>query len=121
MQDGAHGFDGIRRGIHADHRVAASVKQTLKGGQENSAHVVDRMIRLHADAEHSALAHGVAAARDIADFRCGQHQVLVAHDLREAAAISGIIAHWSCFRSISEVASSRICSRNSPTVRLLID
>ena len=34
VQDGVHGFDGIRCGIHADHCVAASVKQALKGGQE---------------------------------------------------------------------------------------
>src|SRR5579862_606744 len=41
------------------------------------------MIRLHANAEHSALAHGISAARHIANFRCGEDQILVAHDLRE--------------------------------------
>ena len=38
------------------------------------------MIGLHADAEHAALAHGVAAARDVANFGRGKNQVLVAHD-----------------------------------------
>ncbi len=35
-----------------------------------------------------------------------------------AAAISGRMAHWSFFRSAPLVASSRMYSRNSPTVRL---
>src|SRR6185437_14315785 len=37
VKDRADHFHGIRGGIHADHRVTASVKQTLKSGQENSA------------------------------------------------------------------------------------
>src|SRR5208282_2953179 len=41
------------------------------------------MIRLDADSEHAELAHGVAAARDVADFGRGENEVLVAHDLRD--------------------------------------
>ena len=40
--------------------------------------------------------------------------------LATAAAISGTIAHWSCLNCSSLVASSRINSRNSPTVMLWI-
>ncbi len=79
------------------------------------------MIRLHADAQHAALAHGIAAARDVADLCGGEHQVLVAHDFR------GGRGHFrnDCRAAVragraSVVASSRNSSRNSPTVRLWI-
>ena len=38
------------------------------------------MVRLQADAQHAAFAHGVAAACDHADLRRCQHQIFVAHD-----------------------------------------
>ena len=39
------------------------------------------MVGLDADAEDAALAHRVAAARDVANAAGGQHQILVAHQL----------------------------------------
>jgi hypothetical protein len=38
------------------------------------------MVGLHADAQHSRLAHRIAAARHVADLCGGHHEVLVAHD-----------------------------------------
>ena len=40
------------------------------------------MVGLNADAEYTALAHGIAAARYIADLGRGEDQVFVAHQLR---------------------------------------
>ena len=39
------------------------------------------MVRLHANAEYAALTHGIAAARDVANPRRGQHKIFVTHDL----------------------------------------
>src|SRR5580700_11186812 len=39
------------------------------------------MIGLRANAKHSALAHGVATARDVANSRGREHQIFVAHQL----------------------------------------
>ena len=81
VKDGGDRLDRIRRGIHADHRVAAAVEQSLEGRKQDAADVVSRMVRLHANAKHAALAHRVAAARDVANFGGGENQILVAHDL----------------------------------------
>ena len=80
-QNGRHRFDRFRRRIDADHGVAAAVQQAIDGGQENAAEIVGGVIRLHADAEDAALAHRVAAARDVADLARRQHEILVAHQL----------------------------------------
>ncbi len=42
------------------------------------------MIRLQTNSEDAALTHGVAAARNIANLHSGQHQVFVAHQLRNS-------------------------------------
>ena len=47
----------------------------------DSAQIVCRVIRLDANPQHAGLAHGVAAARDVAESGGRQHQILVAHDL----------------------------------------
>ncbi len=39
------------------------------------------MIWLGANAQHPTLAHGIPALRYVADLRCGQYQIFVAHDL----------------------------------------
>ena len=82
VQNRANRFHRIRRGIHADDGVAASIQQSFKRGQQDAADIVHRMIRLHANPQHAALAHGVAAARHVANPRRGQHQILVAHNFR---------------------------------------
>src|SRR5580704_829051 len=53
-------------------------------------------------------------------FRAASTRSLLLMIFAAAAAISGIIAHWTFFSSTSPVASSRIYSRNPPTVILLI-
>ena len=50
--------------------------------EQDAGEVVGRVVGLDADAEHAALAHRVAAARDVADLARGEDQVLVAHQLR---------------------------------------
>ena len=82
MQNRANRFHRIGRGIYADHRVAASIEQAFKRGEQDASDIVHRMIRLHPNAQNAALAHGVAATRDVANARRGQHQILVAHNLR---------------------------------------
>ena len=53
-------------------------------------------------------------------FAAARTRSLLLMIFASAAAISGMIARWIFFRSISEVASSRMYSRNSPTVMLLM-
>src|SRR5581483_7690919 len=79
-QDRAHGLNGVSRWIDADDGIAAAVKQSLERSEENPAGIVSRMVRLNADSENAAFAHGVSAASDIADSGRGEHQILVAHD-----------------------------------------
>src|SRR5260370_6115686 len=67
-KDAGHRLDRIGGWIDADDRVAASEEQAIHGGKENTAQIIGGMIRLQADAENAALAHGVSAASDIADF-----------------------------------------------------
>ncbi len=50
---------------------------------EDAREVVGRVVRLHADAEHAALAHRVAAPRHVANLRGGVDEVLVPHQLRD--------------------------------------
>ena len=76
--DGLHRVGGR---IHADDRVSTAVEQSFECGQKNSADVVGRVIGLHADAQHSTLSHGIAAAGDVADLGGREHQILVAHQL----------------------------------------
>ena len=79
------------------------------------------MIRLDANAEHAGLAHGVAAAGDIANLRRGHHQVFVAHDFGDGGGHFGKDGPAEgCCRCSPVVASSRMRSRNSPTVRLFM-
>ena len=89
-QNGRHRFDRFRRRIDADHGIAAAVQQAIDGGQQNAAQIVGRVIRLHADAEDAALAHRVAAARDVADLARRQHEVLVAHQLGHSSSHVGM-------------------------------
>ncbi len=120
VEDRRDGFDGIGGGIHADDGVAAAVEQAFEGGEEDAADVVDGMIRLDADAENAALAHRVAAAGDIADFRRGEDEILVAHDFGDGGGDFGNDGALELVESCaSVVASSRMYSRNSPTVMLL--
>src|SRR5580704_16085587 len=81
VQDCADRLHGIRRWIHADYRVAASVEQTLERCKQNSAHVIDRVVWLRAYAKHAALAHGIPAACHVSDFCRSQNEILIAHDL----------------------------------------
>ena len=81
LQDGRDRLDRLGRRVDADDRVAAAEQQAVDRRQQDAAEVVGRMVRLHADAEHAALAQRVAAARDVADLAGGQDQVLVAHQL----------------------------------------
>ena len=76
------------------------------------------MVRLQPHAQHAALAHRVAAARDVANLRRRQHQVLVAHqlghgggDLRRDGPAQRRAAPPRPWRRRSSN------SRNSPTVR----
>ena len=80
-QDGRHRIDRFGRRIDADDRVAAAEQQTVNRRQQNAAEIVGGMVRLHADAEHAALAQRIAAARHIADLARREDQVLVAHQL----------------------------------------
>ena len=75
------GFHRIGCRIHSDHGISAPVKKPLERGQQNSAEIIDGMIRLNANPQHAALSHRIAAARDVPNFRRGQDQVFVAHDL----------------------------------------
>ena len=81
-EDRGDDLDRFRRRVHADHGVAAAEEQAVDGRQQDAAEVVARVVRLHADAEHAALAQRVAAACHDADLARGQHQILVAHQLR---------------------------------------
>ena len=74
-------FNGIRRGIHSDHGVSASVKQPFKRGEQNSSNIIDWMVWLAADTEHSPLAHRIPASRDVPNFRRSEDQILIAHNL----------------------------------------
>src|SRR5437868_772126 len=80
-QNSADGLDRISGGIHSDDGIAAPVKQALKSCQQYAADVIGWMIGLDADAQHSALAHGIAATSDVADLGSRENQILVAHDL----------------------------------------
>src|SRR4029077_4043573 len=71
-------FDRVGGGIHTDDCVSAAIEKSLEGRQKDSADVVGRVIGLHADAQHSLLSHGIAAAGDVADLGGCQHQILVA-------------------------------------------
>ncbi len=82
VQNCANRFHRIRGGVYADHRVAAAVEQAFKRGEQDAANIVHRMIGLHTNAQHAALAHGVAATRHVANSRSRQHQIFVAHDFR---------------------------------------
>ena len=81
VQDGADGLNGIGRRVYPDYCVSASIEEPFEGRKQNAADIVGRMIRLNADAQHSALAHRVPAPRHIPDLGRGQHQIFVAHDL----------------------------------------
>jgi hypothetical protein len=80
VQNGAHGFHRVRGRVHSNYGVAASEEESFKRSQQNSANIVHRMIRLHSNPQHAALAHGVPASRYIPDFCGRQNQVFVAHD-----------------------------------------
>ena len=72
----------LRRRVHADHRIAAAVEQPVGRREEDAADIVARVVRLDADAEDPALAHRVAATGHDPDLARGQHQILVAYQLR---------------------------------------
>ncbi len=80
VEDRRDRLDRVGGGIHTDDGVAAAVEQAFERGEENAADVVEGMIRLDANAEDAALAHRIAAARDVADARGGEDEILVAHD-----------------------------------------
>src|SRR5882757_5897293 len=40
------------------------------------------MVRLQANAENAALAHGISTTRNIANLACREHEILIAHQLR---------------------------------------
>src|SRR6267378_510094 len=81
VEDRADCLYRIRGGVHTDHRVATSIKQPLKCSEQDSTDIVGGMIGLDANAQHSALAYGIPAARYVPDLRRGQNQIFVAHDL----------------------------------------
>src|SRR5262249_45146213 len=61
--------DGISGGVDANYRVAAAIQQAVERREKNAADVVSWMVGLETNAEHSALAHRVAATRDVANLR----------------------------------------------------
>ena len=68
--------------IDADHGIAAAILQPVDRREEYAEKVVGGMVGLNANAQHPALAHRVAAARNDAHLARGQYQVFVAHQLR---------------------------------------
>src|SRR5580693_4483946 len=79
-QDRADCFHRIGSWVHADDGVSAAVEQAFESREKNSAEVIGGMIGLSADAEHSTLTHGIAAAGDVADLSSRKDEVLVAHE-----------------------------------------
>ena len=99
-QDGGDGVDRLGRRVDADHRVAAAEEQAVDRRQQDAAEVVGGMVRLHADAEHAALAQRVAAAGDVADSLAARTRSLLLISLATAAAISGVMAPCSDATSV---------------------
>ena len=120
MQNGADAFHGFGRGVDADDGIAAAIQQAVKCREQDSRRIVRRMVGLQANAQHAALAHGVAAARDHANLVRGQHQVLVAHQLGYGGGNFRRDGPVQGFQAASSVSSLRMNSRNSPTVMLLM-
>src|SRR5438445_4790008 len=54
-QYGTHGLNRIGGRIHTDHCVATSIKRAFKGGKQDSANIISRMVRLHADSQYPRL------------------------------------------------------------------
>ena len=72
---------GVRRRIHPNDRVSTAVEQSFECREKDASDIVGRVIGLDADTQHSTLAHGVAAACDVANPGAREHQILVAHQL----------------------------------------
>ena len=86
FQDRRDTLDGIRGGIHANHGVSTAIHKAIKRRQQDSAHVVGRVVGLEAYAEDAALAHGVRQRVMLRIFAAASTRSLFAHQLRGSAA-----------------------------------
>src|SRR5690242_14559204 len=81
MENCADAFYRLSRRIYTNDGIATTIEQAVEGREQDSRCIVRRMVGLQANAEHAALAHGVAAARNYANLVSAQHQIFVAHQL----------------------------------------
>ena len=72
-EDLGGGLRGVGRGVHADDRVAATVRKAVDCAHQDAREVVGRVVRLHADAEHAAFAERVPAPRHVPNLRSDVH------------------------------------------------
>ena len=81
VQNLADRFHGLGRRVHADDGISAAEQQAINGGQEYPAKIIGRVIGLDPNPQDAGLAHGIATARDVADFAGRHNQVFIAHQL----------------------------------------
>src|ERR1700738_1955922 len=65
VKDCAGALHGVRCRVHSNHRVSASVQQTLKSRQKDAGDIVCGVIRLNAYPQDSALTHGISTTRNV--------------------------------------------------------
>src|SRR5208282_292849 len=69
----------VRRRIHANDGVSATVEQSLEHRQKDASDVICWVIGLEANTQHFAFSHRVAAAGNVANPGGGEDEILVAH------------------------------------------
>ena len=111
IKNGADRMHRIRRGIDADHGISAAVEQALKRRQQNSAHIVRRMVGLHSNPQHAASPMVLRQRVTLRIFAAARIRSLLLMIFAAAAAISGVIAHCNFFRSAADVEQYVLASK----------
>ena len=80
QRDGA--LHAVRRGVDADHGIAAFEQQAVHNGRCDARGIVGRMVRLQARGEPAGQPHGGAETGNDPDLRGDRDQILHAHEFR---------------------------------------